>query len=182
MIRVIIPDIEDDRASFPNWQNNVKITIEGDNGAYFFGKRPGLSSPAVDPATGQVIYNPFQTFYDDDILATDPVFTTEFGGDDHTGLVVDISTLRLVVGDENMKLVIRWNDGTEDRQIEIFLLELVMRHPDYAWSSGANIQQDLDREDRWEIIFRITGTHVDVSTNIMQWHVIKQDVVIGGIL
>jgi hypothetical protein len=181
MIRVIIPDIEDDPVTFPDWQNNVKVTIEGDNGAYFFGRTAQSGSPAVDPANGHAIYKPFRTFYDDAILSADPVFTTQFEGN-HTGLVVDISTLRLVLGDENMKLVIRWKKGTENRWMEIPLLELVMRHPDYAWSGNAYIQRDLDRHDRWEVIFRITDSYLTVSTNIMQWHVIKQDVVIGGLL
>ncbi|MDR2385895.1 MAG: FimB/Mfa2 family fimbrial subunit [Tannerella sp.] len=180
-IRVIIPDIENDAENFPNWRNNVKITIEGDNGAYFFKTASGAGAPTIDPLNGRVIYSPYETYYTDQILKDDPIFSTGFDQeDDHVGLVVDISTLRLVLEDTDMKILIRWNDGTKNRSITLPLLELITRHPDYAWySSSSSIQKALDREDRWEIVFKMTDTVITVATNILEWHVIKQDVIIG---
>jgi hypothetical protein len=182
-IRVIIPDIEDDPVTFPNWENNVKVTIEGDNGAYYFGvPAAGLSSPAVDPVMGRGRYFPYQTCYDDSLLVNDPIYTRGYANGDKVGLVVDVSTLRLIVGDANMKIVITWTKDSETKRIEIPLLELVTRNPAYGWS--ANVQRDLDRDDRWEVTFGVTDTYITVATDasIVPWHVIKQDVGVGGIL
>jgi hypothetical protein len=181
MVRVIIPDIEADPVTFPDWENNVQVTIEGDNGAYYFGvPAAGLSSPAVDPVAGRQRYFPYQTSHDDSLLVNDPIFTRGYENGDRVGLVVDISTLRLIVGDTNMKIVITWTKDSEVQRIEIPLLEIVTRNPAYAWSG--NRQRDLDRDDRWEITFGVTDTYISVATGINQWHVIKQDVGVGGIL
>ncbi|MDR3251133.1 MAG: FimB/Mfa2 family fimbrial subunit, partial [Tannerella sp.] len=183
MIRIIIPDIEEDPVNIPDWRNNVRITIEGDNGAYLFNNRSGLNVPLVDPVAGHVIDNPFQRFDTksniDSLFNDDPVFTRDIVNDSEI-LVVDISTLRLVETDANMKIVIAWNSGIKDERIEIPLLEALKKNPDYAW--GTNIQRDLDRQDEWEITFWITDTYFSVSTNVMQWHIVKQDVGIGGIM
>jgi hypothetical protein len=180
MIRIIIPDIDNDPENFPDWQNNIRIGIEGDNGAYKFNGVAGMNGPLLADVPKFVRYNPFQTFFDDDILSEDPIYSTQFDDGNHEGLVVDISTLRLIEYDVNMKIVITWQnrEGAEE-WTEISLLELVTRNPDYAWST--NIQRDLDRDDRWEVIFRIMDTNVSVATNIMQWHLVKQDVSAGGI-
>jgi hypothetical protein len=189
MIRIIIPDIEDDPINIPDWKNNVKITVEGDNGAYLFRNNSGTVgfdvTPRIDPnlVAGHVINNPFQKFTEkrsiDSLLQKGPVFTRGLERDLDI-LVVDISTLRLVEGDTNMKVVITWNSGIKEEQIEIPLLQVITRNPEYAWA--ANIQRDLDRQEKWEIIFRITDTYVSVATNVMQWDIVKQDVGIGGIM
>ncbi|MDR0835992.1 MAG: FimB/Mfa2 family fimbrial subunit [Tannerella sp.] len=179
-IRVIIPDIENASTEIPDWKNNLKITIEGDNAAYKIGKTGGLHATEIDGTLGSVIYNPYQTLYTDSVLVNDPIYTNHFDGSRTTGLVVDISTLRLVEHDTNMKVVLTWTLGTEVKRLELPLLELLERHPAFIWSG--NLQRYLDVEDRWEIIFRITDTHVSVATEVMQWHIVKQDVGIGGIL
>jgi hypothetical protein len=97
-------------------------------------------------------------------------------------LVVDISTLRLVVGDENMKIVIRW-PGIEE-PIVVPLLKVLMENPTYNWGyTASEIQRDLDRQDEWEIVFYITKTYITVATvNVDPWHIVKQDAGIGGIM
>jgi hypothetical protein len=179
LIRIIIPDIETDPYTFPNWRDDLNITIKGDNGAYLFKSTAG--GPSIDPVLGRVTDNPHQRFFSDSILEKDPIHSVSFGNNNHVGLVVDISTLRLVLGNANMKVAFEWkNSKGEDEYFELSLIDLVTRNPNYAWSN--NVQRDLDRDDCWEIIFPITNTYLSVATRVMQWQIVKQDVGVGGLL
>jgi hypothetical protein len=178
LIRIIIPDIEADPFTFPNWREGLNIKIQGDNGAYLF--HPTAGGPSIDPISGLITENPYQRLFTDSVLENDPIYSRGFGNNNHVGLVVDISTLRLLETDGNMKVMFDWkNSMGEDKHLELSLIELLTKTV-YAWS--ANRQQDLDREDRWEIIFPVTSSYISVATNIMQWHIIKQDAGVGGIL
>jgi hypothetical protein len=189
-IRIIIPDAAEDTVSFRNWKN-IQITIEGDNGAYLF--TPNANSPVIDHANGLVVDNPFQKLYTDSVLMNDPIYSKFFPGKSATvvdsGLVVDISTLRLLAFNDNMKLVIRWTDALGVPQYrEIPFMELLRKaiaQGDYFWDgTPAGYQIVFDRVDAWEIMFYITETWLTASTPIqvsmMDWHVIVSDVEIGN--
>jgi hypothetical protein len=193
LVRVIIPDAEE--AGIPDWENNIKITIEGDNGAYLF--TPGVSSPLrdPDPDRNHVIDNPYQTLFTDSVLRADPIprFPRDYRGitEIDSGLVVDISTLRLIAGDPNMRLAVRWTDaGGQPRELFIPLMDLledalaVGLFDDF---SADNLQRLFDRIDQWEIMFSLTDTYVSASIgiqcgcSILDWHVVVQRTSVGGI-
>ncbi|MDR2148761.1 MAG: FimB/Mfa2 family fimbrial subunit [Tannerella sp.] len=191
LVRVIIPDAEE--AGIPDWENSIKITIEGDNGSYLF--TPGVSSPLRDPDPDQnhVIDNPYQTLYTDSVLRADPIprFPRNYRGitDIDSGLVVDISTLRLIASDPNMKLVITWPGLDKPLVIPLMkLLEDALAIGLFDDFSADNLQRLFDRIDQWEIMFNITDTYVSASIgiqcgcSILDWHVVVQRVSVGGIL
>ena len=180
MLRVIIPDAD----NLPNWQS-MKVTIEGDDGSYKF--IPGVNSPLIDPVTGHVFYNPYQTFFDDSILRVDRIYTgrlnPDYGND--AGIVADISTLRLVDNDQNMLVVVAWdsdNDpSTPDEKLTFPLIDLLKEAVERGtFDFDGNYQKLFDQIDRWEIIIEVTKTNITIAIAMEDWHIVIQDVTVGG--
>jgi tetrahydromethanopterin S-methyltransferase subunit G len=168
MIRIIVIDAN----KLENWQS-MELTIDGDNGAYSFFGSPVIRAVGV---LGRVKYKPFGKYYTDSIAVKDPINLSRPspGSGSDPMLVFDISTLRLIEGDRNLKVNFEW----EGRIIEFELVTLITE----AIPSGLNKQYELDSNFRWQIEFNLTETAATANVIVENWRVIQQDTGLGGIL
>ncbi|MDR1092165.1 MAG: FimB/Mfa2 family fimbrial subunit [Prevotella sp.] len=166
-IRVVIPD-----AKTAAVQDRISVFITGDNGAYHF--ESGDNAPDVDGVRGAVTYLPHISYRTDSILLADPIYTAESyaGTGRDSMLIVEISTLRLVQFDANMKLCLDLGNTV----IQLSLLEILQ--------SGifSNIQYNLDKYDRWQISYNYRSTSTTVHVYVMDWHVVYIPTNVGGIM
>lgn len=168
-IRVVIPD-----ARTAAEQDRLSVYITGDNGAYHF--KSGDNAPGVDGVKGTVTYLPYISYRTDSILKADPISQEKpyEGTGLDSMLVVEISTLRLVQSDANMKLCL---DIMGSPLIRLPLLDLLQ--------SGifSDIQYNLDKYDRWQVeLSNYNSTSTTVKVSVMDWHIIYVIADPGGIL
>jgi hypothetical protein len=173
-VRVVFSDM-----NTAELQDKVDISIKGDNGAFSFGGSPVVNpgkgityyAPNIDPVRGSVTYLPYKTYRTDSILVADPIYMAEpYTGTGRDSLMVaEFSILRLVQNDENMKVVIKWNNSS----VELPLLEILQS------GLSANVQYNLDKYDRWQLSYKMTGTTVTVHIYVMDWHYVYQSEEVG---
>ena len=183
MVRVVISDL-----TTASMQDDTSISIEGDDGAYLFNSisRSSNSYPggegyfksgnnAPDFWGGNrsdVTYIPFKTYRTDSILKFDPIYIVnpyEGSGRDSM-LVVEISSLRLLEDNANMRLII----NSEGKRRSYSLVGLLQE------GISSRVQYNLDRYHRWQIVFEIRETYVTIHIYSMNWHVVKVITDIGG--
>jgi hypothetical protein len=166
-IRVVIPD-----ARTAAEQDRISIYISGDNGAYHF--ESGNNAPAIDGTKGVVTYLPHISYRTDSILLADPVYTAESytGTGRDSMLIVEISTLRLVQFDANMKLCL----DLGSKVIQLPLIEILQA------GISSNIQYNLDKYDRWQVLYNYRSTSATVHVYVMDWHVVYVPTDVGGIM
>ncbi|MDR2917715.1 MAG: FimB/Mfa2 family fimbrial subunit [Tannerella sp.] len=165
-IRIIIPD-----AKTAEIQDRISVSIVGNNGAYYF--KPGSNPPAMDVLKGGVTYLPYVMYRTDSVLVVDPISKETYTGTGRDSmLIVEISTLRLVQNDANMQVVLDYGGNP----VIFPLLEMLQA------GISSNIQYNLDKYYRWQLLFNITNTSVTVHIQTMDWHVVYQPSNAGGIL
>ncbi|MDR2773724.1 MAG: FimB/Mfa2 family fimbrial subunit [Tannerella sp.] len=166
-IRIVIPD-----AKTVAEQDDLSLSIVGDNGAYLFNS--GNNAPNIDATRGAVAYLPYTVYRTDSILLADPIYMSEpyTGSGRDSMLVVEISTLRLIQYDMDMELILRMGS----REIKFSLIDLLKA------GISSNIQYNLDKYDRWQISYNYKNTSVSVTINTMDWHVVYMPTDVGGIM
>jgi hypothetical protein len=166
-IRIVISD-----AKTAAEQDDLSLSIAGDNGAYFFNST--ANAPSIDAAKGAVTYTPYVVYRTDSILKADPIYMLEpyTGSGTDSMLIVEISTLRLVQNDTNMELILRMGS----REVKFSLVELLKA------GISSNIQYNLDKYYRWQILYNYKNTSATVSVDVMDWHVVYMPKDVGGIM
>jgi hypothetical protein len=168
-IRIVFPDI-----NTAELQDKVEINIKGYNGAYFFEGSPFYNSdkkvmyyaPNMDPIQGIVTTRPYKIYRTDSVLLADPIYLAGLpsGTGKDSMLVADISVLRLVQSDENMKAVINVNNYL----IELPLLEILQS------GFSSNVQYYLDKYDRWQLFINTNETYGTIHIYVADWHFVYQ--------
>ena len=199
-VRIVLEDMRTAKL-----QDEITISITGDDGAYLFnsisnskaGSYPGdegyfkSRNNAPDLYAGirsDVTYNPYVVYRTDSILKADPIHirTPYTGSGRDSMLVVEISSLRFVQDNREMKIDINWDEvdlnGKTDHHT--FQIPLVKILEDFIANTmnSTRIQYNLDRVHRWQINFKITDTYVTASISIMNWHNKNNPADLGGIL
>ena len=184
MIRVVIPD-----ARTAKMQDEISISITGDDGAYRFNStsaakagsydgvgyfRSGFNSPDIDAVRGNVVYLPFRTYRTDSILLADPIYrgAPYQGTGRDSMLIVEMSSLRLVQDNPNMVLVVNWDGDL----FKFSLIDLLRT------ATSSSVQYDLDRYHRWEISYEVSSTYATASVSVIDWHRKLTSSDIGGLL
>jgi hypothetical protein len=169
-IRIVIPD-----ARTAAEQDNISLSIVGDNGAYYFNSEN--NAPDIDVARGAVTYAPYAIYRTDSILLRDPIYLSEIytGSGKDSMLVVEISTLRLMQYDTNMNLILRTGTGADSREIKFSLIELLRA------GISSNVQYNLDKYYRWQILFNYKSTFTTVTISSLDWRVVRILAEVGGI-
>lgn len=166
-IRIVIPD-----AKTAKMQDEISISITGDNGAYHF--NPGNNTPGIDATKGAVTYKPYKMYRTDSILRYDPVYELEpyEGSGKDSMLIVEISSLRLVQNDNNMLIDIKWKNST----IKLSLLNLLQA------GLASNVQYNLDKYYRWQLSYEVSSTSATAHIAVLDWRVVYIPSSAGGIL
>jgi len=182
-IRIVLPDVKT-----AGMQDKMTISIVGNDGAYYFNSvsrspdngegyfKSGNNAPDIDGGRGAVTYLPYVIYRTDSILLADPIYMT----DPYTGtgldsmMIVEISSLRLVQNNANMKVILNYNDGEVIKELP--LLELLQT------GMSGRIQTNLDTYSRWQLEHYMFNTHLTVHIYAMDWHVIYRETGMGGIL
>jgi hypothetical protein len=165
-IRIIIED-----AVTAKLQDDISISIVGDNGAYYFNSSD--NAPDRDPVKGRVTYLPYKIYRTDSILVADPIYVESVypGTGLDSMLIVEISTLRLIQNNDNMQLVIKNGNNYERR----FLLLNILQ------GLTPPIQYNLDKYYRWQLSYNILNTYSSIEVWVMNWHFIILPSDIGGL-
>jgi hypothetical protein len=169
-IRLVMPE-----ANTAAKQNKITVSITGNNGAYRF--KSGNNAPNIDASKGFVTYVPYAIYRTDSILKVDPINLSKpyTGSGRDSMLIVEISTLRLVVGSD-LNLVLLFD---MDNQVEIPLIDLIVEKLQTGFSSN-EIQYNMDKYYRWQITYDYTNTSTSASVDILDWSSIEHDVEVGG--
>ena len=182
-IRVIISD-----ARTTKMQDDLDISIVSNDGAYSFNSRSaarddsygtggyfrsGNNAPDLDGrVVGSVTYLPYKTYRTDSILIADPIISEPYTGSGNNPMfIVDLSKLRLVQDNADTYLLINF-EGNPHR---INLIDILQKDIIDRGGSAPRVQYQLDRQHRWQIVFRITDTFATAWIGVSEWHKVPQE-------
>jgi hypothetical protein len=217
-IRIVLENAKE-RGMAYNWKD-IKISIVGSNQAYFFNpqeigrsKSPGFTPPYADASTNNapffdptnnawpVIYKAYNKHYTDQILVEDQIVWR--GSDLDSVLIADVSTMRMIAGDDNLAIRVEWeglgsvadtkllniantgdvnDDGLIVREFKKYYRSVYGVYP-----SNETIQNELDRNFEWIIFLQIPEylgeeTYLTGSVQVMDWGSVNQSSNPGGLL
>jgi len=215
-IRVVIKNAQENGNRIPDWANNLRASLVGTNQAYYFNpldmdrtKRPvGWLPPVTDnnryapyfvSTSFGVTYKAYNKHLTDEILVENQIVNYGTEGIDSL-YIADISTMRMIAGDEDLALHVEWdgpgladdikllnidktghpeNDGLIIREFKKYYNTAYYRDP-----TEEEIQYELDRQYDWIVFIELPNnlgdTRMTATLYMIDWSVVDDGGDIGN--
>jgi hypothetical protein len=211
-IRVVITNA---KQRFPDFWKDLRVSIVGTNQSYFFNphevgrsKRPtyippfsdvsSSNAPYFDPDNDQypVVYKAHNKHLTDLVLIENQIIYD--GADLDSVYIADISTMRMIAGDQDLAIRVEWDDEEEGSLPDIKLLNLggsleglIIREFKKYYQNAffrdptlEEVQAELDKNFEWTIFIEIPDNlwdnYVSATIVVTDWSSQSKNVEVGS--